>query len=128
MLAVRTRSLFENHQFYRCILDAKELTEAELSSPFMEPDSEWFTGIALLCLNVGIIDSRQTLTDSQKASAYQWILMNENAFKQTIRTHLNQKSLVVDQVIKALESKLEKSISQYMEGLTEYMIMEEYHI
>lgn len=60
---------------------------------------------------------------------YQYMLDRVDKFKEAIREqYLQDNQSVNEEIRKALEDNLRKSMEKYAEGLTEYMIMEEYNV
>ena len=92
-------------------------------------DSRWFTGGAWHRFWNSIPNSTSAiLTSAQKEHMYQYMLDKADKFKEAIREqYLRDNQSVNEEIRKALEKNLRRSMEKYAEGVTGYMIMEEYN-
>ena len=126
----KTKDLFPKKNHYTYHLNADDLSNVGNYYPHMTFDSRWFTGGAWHRFWNSIPkDLTAILTSAQKEHMYQYMLDRVDKFKEAIREqYLQDNQSVNEEIRKALEDNLRKSMEKYAEGLTEYMIMEEYNV
>ena len=130
MLAEKTKDLFPKKNHYTYHLNADDLSNVGNYYPYMVFDKKWFTGNGWHRFWNSIPkDLTAILTSAQKEHMYQYMLDRVDKFKEAIREqYLQDNQSVNEEIRKALEDNLRKSMEKYAEGLTEYMIMEEYNV
>ena len=128
-LKKKTEALFPHKEYQFARVKAAKLAEVGEYYPEMLFDAKLLVGNWFSRKWNGIKDDEQNLTDGQKNTILNRVKKNEEKFKDEIRKNLNlQKQEIINKICSFLEKNLEESIQQYAEGLTEYMIMEEYTI